>query len=399
MASTTRRTTAPWDSLRQSAILQDSPVKESAALGILRKLSLKTGPSKSRRSSKRISAKHLADDLGLSVSTISRAFSPHSRISPKTRARILDHAKSTGYQPNPYAQSLTTRKNTIVSIIVADISNNPFYPQVLSGLSEALRDAGLDSMLFTVPEGQTSDEILPKAMAYQPEFVILMAATVSFQATVDAAADGTNLIFFNRYVPGSPSFSVTCDNAQGGRAIAEHLVQAGHRHLAYISGTPDATTNLDRWKGFSERCAELGIDDVREEPAFAYGYDAGYQAALRLCDSSGPPDAVFCANDILALGALEAFRGELGLRVPGDVSLAGFDDILMAGWPSHSLTTYHYPIHRMIAETIELIDKISTYPNYEPVSIVVQGHLVVRDSTGARSSQSHHRAGQTNASR
>jgi DNA-binding LacI/PurR family transcriptional regulator len=151
--------------------------------------------------------------------------------------------------------------------------------------------------------------------------------------------------------------------------------------LAYIAGTANATTNQDRWKGFSERCAELGITDLHEKHAHLFSYDAGYQAALRLHDRDPRPDAIFCANDILALGALEALRGELGLNVPDDVSLAGFDNILMSGWPSHSLTTYHYPVQRMIAQTIELIERISAEPDYEPVSVVIHGHLVVREST------------------
>jgi DNA-binding LacI/PurR family transcriptional regulator len=336
--------------------------------------------SQPSRFDKRVIAKRLADDLDVSISTISRAFNPHARISPKTRARVLEHARSVGYQPNPYAQSLTTRQNTIVGIIVSDIVN-PFYPEVLARLCEALRQAGLNVMLFQVPDDQTPDEVLPQALVYQPEFVIVMSATISFQATVMAADNGTNLIFVNRYVPDSPTFSVTCDNVQGGRAIADHFVETDHRHLAYIAGPPDATTTRDRWKGFSERCGALGIGEVRNESAGVFSYEAGYRAALRLLDITPHPDAIFCANDVLALGALEAIRSELGLAVPDDVSLAGFDDISMSSWPSHSLTTYRQPVRRMIAKTIELIKKIGDDPEYEPVSIRIEGRLIIRDST------------------
>ena len=342
-----------------------------------------TTTNKAKSLNKPIVAKHLADDLGVSISTISRAFNENAVISPKTRSRVLEYAKSIGYRPNPYAQSLITQKNNIVGIIVSDIVN-PFYPEVLSRLCEALRRTGLNVMLFTVPEDQTPDEILPQALVFQPEFVIVLAATVSFHTAVNASELGTNLIFFNRYVPDTPTFSVICDNVQGGREIAVHLIETGRRHMAYIAGPPDATTTIDRWKGFSERCADLGVSDVREEPAQVFSHDAGYQATLRLFSRTPRPDAIFCANDLLALGALDALRDELGLNVPDDVSLVGFDNISMTGWPSHSITTYHQPIQRMITKTIELIENISVNPDYEPTSIKIHGHLVTRESTRTR---------------
>ncbi len=354
---------------------------------------MKPRSNKSKRTRKRIVAKHLADELGVSISTISRAFTPDTRISPKTKAKILEYAASIGYQPNPYAQSLTTQNNTIVGIVVSDISNNPFYPEALARLSDALRQAGYNAMLFPVSEGQTPDDVLPQALAFEPEFVIVLAATVSSQATVFAAEGGTNLIFFSRYVPGSPTFSVTCDNADGGRAIAEHLVECGHTRLAYIAGTPKTSTNRDRWTGFSERCTELGVTDVHKEETGIFSYDSGYQAALRMFARSARPEAIFCANDIVALGAMDALRGELGLKVPDDVSVAGFDNIFMSGWPSHSLTTYNYPLEQMIAQTMMLIERISNDPDYDPISVVVPGHLVVRSSTRARNGQDEHPAG------
>jgi len=336
--------------------------------------------SEMKQAKKRILAKQLANELNVSISTVSRAFSRDSAISPKTRTMVLERAKAVGYQPNPFAQSLITRKSNIVAIIVSHFEN-PFYTEALTGLCESLQQVGLTTMFFSVPRDQTPDEILPQAIVYQPEFVIVMATTISSRVVEEAAKYGTNLIFFNRYVPGTLSFAVTCDNADGGRAIADHLIDNGHKRMAYIAGVKNASTNIDRWKGFSERCAARGFSDVCREEGQIFSYEAGYKAALNLMKQRHRPDGIFCASDIIAYGALDALRGELGLGVPDDVSVAGFDNISMSAWPSHSLTTYHHPIKEMVAKTLHLIERISADPDTAVEAASIKGQIVIRHST------------------
>lgn len=333
----------------------------------------------------RVVAKRLAEDLGVSISTISRAFSPNAVIAPQTRERVLKHAAAIGYKPNPYAQSLITRRSKIAGIIVSDIAN-PFYPEVLTGLTEALQSAGLNVMLFTGAAGETADTVLPSALHYQPNIVVVMAATLSFRAALESIEAGTSLIFFNRYVPDTPTHSVTCDNVRGGVEVADHLLDLGHRRPAYIAGPQDATTNMDRWEGFSSRCGERGFAP-RHEDAGAFSHAAGYAAAKRLLAAGSRPDSIFCANDLLALGALDAARREFGLGVPEDLSIVGFDDISMAAWPSHALTTYRQPTRRMIATTIDLVRVVEENPNFEPVSERIAGQLVIRETTAERATQ------------
>ncbi len=330
----------------------------------------------------RVVAKRLANDLGVSISTISRAFSPNAVIAPETRERVLKHAAEIGYKPNPYAQSLITRRSKIAGIIVSDIAN-PFYPEVLTGLTEALQDAGLNVMLFTGAAGEPADRVLPSALHYQPNIVVVMAATLSFRAALESIEAGTSLVFFNRYIPDTPTHSITCDNVLGGAEAADHLLDLGHRRLAYIAGPHDATTNMDRWQGFSERCGERGHVVVHED-AGAFSHAAGFVAAKRLLAADKRPDGIFCANDLLALGALDAARGEFGLEVPKDLSIVGFDDISMASWPSLALTTYRQPTRRMIATTIDLVRSIEEDPNFAPVSRRIAGQLVIRETTAAR---------------
>ncbi|MDE0256698.1 MAG: LacI family DNA-binding transcriptional regulator [Rhodospirillaceae bacterium] len=329
---------------------------------------------------KRINAKRLAEDLDVSISTISRAFNKEAVIAPETRSKILNYADQLGYRPNPFAQSLITQKSRIVGIIVSHLEN-PFYPEALRGLSEALREAGWHLMLFTVPSGETPDDILPLAISYQPEFVIVMAVTISSQSQEVAERAGTKLIYFNRRDPDSSTFYVVCDNAHGGGMIADHFIDTGCRRLAYIAGFQNASTTLDRWRGFRDRCIARGFPDVWREEGYSFSYEAGYHAAIRLMNRSPRPDAVFCASDIIALGCIEAVRIEFGLRVPEDVSVAGLDNIEMAAWPSHSLTTYSQPLAKMIGATVKLIEEISIGAESETVAWQIKGDIIVRKST------------------
>ncbi len=336
--------------------------------------------AKSEGAGKRINLKRLAADLEVSTSTISRAFNKDAVIAPETRSRILEYANRLGYRPNPFAQSLITQKSRIVSIIVSHLEN-PFYPEALRGLGEALREAGWHVMLFTVPSGETPDDLLPLAISYQPEFVIVMAVTISSRAQVEAERAGTRLIYFNRRDPVSSTYYVICDNAHGGGMIADHFIDIGCRRLAYIAGFQNASTTLDRWRGFHERCAERGITGVRREEGNSFSYESGFRAALSLMKQAVRPEAIFCASDIIALGAIEALRTEVDVRVPEDVSVAGFDDIEMAAWPSHALTTYSQPLEKMIQATVKMIQEIAGGAEIDTAASQIKGDLIVRKST------------------
>jgi len=344
-----------------------------------------------------VSARELADELGVSVSTISRAFTPSANVAPETREKILAHAKATGYQPNPFARSLITQKTRIVSVFISE-TFNPFFPEVLITLTDALQQHGMTVMLFHIPAGKTPDEVLPQALSYQPEYVIVMTATVSFQHAMAAEEAGTKLIFFNRYVPDTRTFSVTCDNERGGWELADFLIGTGHRRMGYIAGTPGATTSIDRGKGFIDRCAADGLDVVEDHQSNVFSYEDGRAAAVRLVTAHPDLDGIFCANDIVAMGAIDGIRFDLGMDVPGDISVVGFDDVSMAAWPSHSLTTYLHPMHRMATATVNLIKKLDEDPTAEPVAIKIPGKLVIRSTHANRLELASHKRPATDAS-
>jgi DNA-binding LacI/PurR family transcriptional regulator len=160
--------------------------------------------------------------------------------------------------------------------------------------------------------------------------------------------------------------------------VADALLAAGHQKLAYISGEGRSSTNRDREHGFTERLEEQGHALYRRESAGAYTYEAGYQAAGRLLTGDNTPDAIFCASDLIAMGVLDFARIELGIKVPQELSIVGFDDIPMAGWPNYALTTVKQPIERMVDTAIEVLMKAIEMPGNETVMKWIPGKMVER---------------------
>jgi DNA-binding LacI/PurR family transcriptional regulator len=206
----------------------------------------------------------------------------------------------------------------------------------------------------------------------------VVSATVLSGATLARATEGRRAVLVNRLDDGAGLTSVCCDNVAGARAIADHFYALGRRRAAYVAGLPNTSTNLERRHSFVGRLAELGMVLTRVVDGGAYTYDAGRRAALEIARET-QTDAIFFANDILAAGGLDALRDEAGLSVPGEIAVAGFDDIAMADWSHYSLTTYRQPIDEMVAIAIREV----MAPAAERTTVATHrlaGELVVRRS-------------------
>ncbi len=327
---------------------------------------------------KRVTSIDVARLANVSQSAVSRTFSPNAAVSAKTRERVLAAARQLGYTPNALARSLITRRTNIVGVVMADMTN-PFYPTVLEELVRQLSNAGRQVLLLTTTPDRQIDDLLPLLLQYQVDAVVIASATISSAMAGVLTGRGTPVVLFNRHVPGAQVSAVMCDNVEGGRLVANLLLDAGHRRVAYIAGKPDTSTNIDRETGFGDRLRERGAAPPLHEQG-AYTYEAGYDAATRLLDRSERPTAIFCANDIIALGALDAARSACRLRVPEDVSVIGFDDIPAAAWPSYQLTTIRQPVEQMVAVAVDLLTQALTHPGVEPRVHLLPGLLVRRAS-------------------
>lgn len=326
------------------------------------------------RSSGPLTSRDVARLLGVSQSMVSRAFDPRASVTPEKRRFIVDAAARLGYRPNVIARSLSTNSSRMVGIIVGSVEN-PFYALVLERLSRALQQVGYQSLFFSIPAGGEADDQLPFLLQYNVDAIVVAAATLSSGLAREWSRLGRKAALINRTVADVAVGSVSCDNEAGGRMIADHLLDRGYRRIAFVAGRPDTSTNRDRERGFLARLAE------RRQPLHAradggdYTFAAGHEAALRLAPQR--PDAIFFANDVLALGGMDALRHQIGLRIPEDVAVVGFDDIPMASWPSYALTTVSQPIDGMVSETVALILPDAASPR----RIALPGTLIERRST------------------
>lgn len=320
----------------------------------------------------------VARRANVSQSAVSRTFTPGASVSDTTRQRVLAAADELGYRPNALARAMISGRSHLVAVLVAYLDNH-FYPIVLEQLSRALQDRGYQVLLFMTGPGN-QDGMVQKMLQYQVDGIVMASADMSSTLARECAQTGIPVVLFNRYVPGLPVSSVTSDNIAGGRAVAHFLVAGGHERIAFIAGAESSSTNRDRETGFMTALAALGRRVCRRVVG---GYTfAGAAEAARDLFSGGPaPDAIFVANDHMAFSVIDVIRDELGLRVPEDVSVVGYDDAPEGAWGGYKLTTVKQPGDLMIAETVRiLVDQLDSgrIVNEERV---VPGHLVVRAST------------------
>lgn len=310
-----------------------------------------------KRMQSRATSFDVAALAGVSQSAVSRAFTPGSSIVEEKRQRIVEAARKLNYVPNSIASSLTTKRTNIVAVILGNLAN-PFYVHVLRTFIDRLQQQGRQILTFTVENGADSDEAIMRVLRYQVDGVVLTSAQLSTRMTSICHDRGIPIVLFNRYIPGSDASGVRCDNAGGGRLMAEAFLAAGARTFAMIKGDPKGTTSQDRARGFAERLLEQGIrrQDIREIEG-ASTYEGAFNAVLREFrqEPERLPDAIFGINDIMAMGAMDALKQRMGLKIPEDVMVGGFDDISESRRFPYQLTTVRQPIEAMVDEALAIL--------------------------------------------
>jgi DNA-binding LacI/PurR family transcriptional regulator len=219
-------------------------------------------------------------------------------------------------------------------------------------------------------------------LEYNVEGVIITDALLSSSASQKFKRYGISVVLFNRYTENLESSAVFCDNYLAAKQIATYLVEMGHKSFAFISGPSDTSTTIDRLKGFKEVLDDRKIKDLTIEPG-NYTFESGFRAAQELLTKNKNIDCIFCGNDIIALGVMDAIR-LVGLRIPEDVSVVGFDNIRMSEWPSYALTTWEQPLEEMTTAAVELLLKEIGERDTAPQIVMMKGHLVVRNTVRSR---------------
>lgn len=327
----------------------------------------------------KVTSLDVAERAGVSRSAVSRVFTPGASVSKTTATKVRKAAAALGYRPNMLARAMNTGRSRIIGLVVAYLENQ-FYPEAIERLSKALQAKGYHVLVFMASnDSDATQSVIDELLDYQVDGIIAASVGLSNDLTKRCDGLGIPMVLFNRHQYDDRLSSVTSDNVAGGRKLADFLVAGGHRRIGHIAGWEGASTQIDREAGFMAGLKAAG------HSLFARGlgnfdFETAKQAARDMFGGPERPDAVFVANDHMAFAVMDVLRFELGLRVPLDVSVVGYDDVTLSKWPSYDLTTVRQPANRMVAATVDVLMARLDEDDRTPKRVAIDGPLMIRGS-------------------
>ncbi|MEM8662698.1 MAG: LacI family DNA-binding transcriptional regulator [Pseudomonadota bacterium] len=318
----------------------------------------------------------MADRAGVSRSTVSRAFTPGRSISADARTRVLRAARELGYEPDGLAKGLISGRSGIVGILIGELAN-PIHAVLHQALSFKLQRHGLIPVAAQLGAGVGTAEIVAMFRRYRAEVVVLTSMQVTTALLSACKRGGLRVLLVNRIDAEGAVPSICADLEQGGELAARHLAAGGRRRIAVVEGVAGSWTSKARLAGHLAGLRAAGLAPV-SVVAGGYAYADGAAAAEAI--AALQCDGVLCPNDLFAIGLMDRLRHGLGCKVPDDVAVVGFDDIPMAQWTAHDLTTVRLPIERMTDRAVNEIVEIGQEGLLDPTRIWVPCRLVERRS-------------------
>lgn len=322
--------------------------------------------------------KDIAERTGVSYATVSRAINGKGNLSQETRSRILAVAEKMGYTPNAIARSLVTQQSHTIALILSDISN-PFFAGIADAVTQAAYQEGYHVLLCNTGwdpelERQQIEVMLQKRV----DGIILKPAD---EARTDFSEIHAPLVLLNHSCSGETSY-IEMDNEKGGYLAGDHLAKCGYRHIGFIGKSGASHSNSARLSGFRKALMDNGlpVDEaiIRSGP---YSIESGLQIAHAMLSSDSPPDALFCVNDLVALGAWQCMD-ECGISVPEQFGIVGFDDIFISSLPRISMTSIAQPRRRMGELAVNMmINAIEAGTQRYTQKLLLQPELRIRGST------------------
>ena len=334
----------------------------------------------------RVTSLAVAKRAGVSQSAVSRVYTPGASVSAKTAEKVKTAAAELGYRPNVLARAMVSGKSRIIGLVVAYLENY-FYPEALEKLSNALQERGYHVLIFMASQtaGNISS-VVDEILDYQVDGIVMASVALSSEVGSRCQAAGVPVVLFNRAQDMDNISSVTSDNFDGGRKAAELLTSLGHKRIGYIAGWEGASTQRDREAGFLEGLQKAGQTLFAREVG-DFHTDRTEKATASMFDKPAAerPDAVFVANDHMAFKVMDILRYDLGLRIPEDVSVIGYDDVPPAAWRAYDLTTVRQRANMMVEQTVEtILHHIEQQEHAHPKRIKIESPLIIRSTTRAR---------------
>lgn len=334
-----------------------------------------------------ITIKDIAKKAGVSHATVSRALNGNPAISEKTASMIRDIAAELGYLPSAAARGLKTRRSGVLGVLVSRI-DNPYFGEIIQGIEDAIRDSGYSTFIASSYLNPVQEKNIIRAFSeHRVDGVIVGSVPVERKSLSLLNKYGIPTVVINNQCAWNQKYAIAHDDEYGARQVTRHLLGLGHRRIAYVGNARAPRINDDRLRGYLSELTNAGLA-ADEQCALAQPggeIENGVAAMTTLLESGRPFTAVFCFNDLMAIGALSVLQ-QSGLHVPADVSVAGFDNIPYSAYTIPTLTTFDQPKRSIGAEAASmLLDLIkSSHENgnhQKPIAKLMRGELLTRKST------------------
>lgn len=330
---------------------------------------------------KRATIYTVADHAGVSIATVSRVDRGDPAVAVATARRVQASMRTVGYRPNGAARALATRRHGAIGLVFPHLSG-PYYAGVILGLEEAASSLGLN--LFIVgTHGRGRAEALVIDLSRRVDGLVVMGRTVPDDVIAELHREGLPLVLLARPAVGS-SDVVRTENRRNAEALTGHLLEHGHRGIAFVGDPASSPDAAERWEGFVAAHVDRGLPSPKRPVVSAFREAEGRAAALEVLAAASRPTALFCANDEIAIGVYAA-AAERRLSIPTDLAITGWDDIPVTRFLSPGLTTVRQPLAEIGALAARLVVERVAGSRNQPVSTVLPTEIMIRSSCGCRS--------------
>ena len=321
-----------------------------------------------------VTIKDIAEQTGVSYATVSRTL---NHLSPATRDKVLAAAEEMGYRPNIHARSLKTNKTNTIALVLPDISN-PFFADIAYAVDEYAFKHGYTTVVCNTNWNEELEKMhLNQLQNQRVDGIIYKPAG---KLPVDLSGVSIPSVILS-CIPGENNNYIEIDNYKGGQIAADHMIGCGYKHFAFIGGSKNSQSNEIRINGYRDRLAEHGFQ-LNSSHIFYGGFsiESGCEMAKELLEKFPEVDGIFCGNDVIALGVLQHLM-EINKRIPEDIGVIGFDDIMLAGLPQIQMTTVAQPRIQMGILSAEMLINNIDNTDDQKHHIMLEPELVVRRST------------------
>ena len=331
-----------------------------------------------KKSRKIATSLDVAKLAGVSQSAVSRCFTKGASISSRTKLRVREAAKNLVIKISHFLKIMKLKIVDLLALYFPYITNR-YYPEVLTELHEALRLRGYRILLMTTDDSEELDEKLIQPYLKEKLIAIITATKPTYKFVESCNDQKIQVIAYNRNFKIPTTSSVSCDHRTGGEVIGKHYHHNDHKVVGLIEGMKGSFVSDERCRGFKNYIKNnTKIKLLTEKGNFTY--EGGYEAAEKLLQNKNLT-AIFCADDTMAFGCLDFIKQKTKLKIPNQIEVIGYDDMLMANWESYNLSTIRQPIRQMSKLTTQLIDDYLQDPDFEAANHLIEGKFIKRKSS------------------